>query len=165
MEKIWNYFFYSTWYVQLNLGETLIRKPIYFIMLNLFPSLRKNLHKGQKDYNRVMNNKDFGFNIGFAFGFMFLTTMIIYTSICLFLVKLLDIEVEDTIYYYFFAVVTLSYLTNELLIYRKDIYKKYFDEFEKLNTKSLIYISAILFHLGVIGFGILSIHFTIGFSF
>lgn len=164
MEKIWNYFFYSTWYVQLNLGESLIRKPIYFIMLNLFPSLRKNLHKGQKDYNRVMNNKDFGFNIGFAFGFMFLTTMIIYTSICLFLVKLLDIEVEDTIYYYFFAVVALSYLTNYLLLYRSDTYKKHFDEFEKNNNKSRIFLSAVLFHLAIIGFGILSIYFTVGFN-
>lgn len=164
MKRIWNYFFYCTWYVQLNLGETLIRKPIYFIMLNLFPFLRKNLQKGQKDYNRVMNNKDFGFNIGFAFGFMFLTTMIIYTSISLFLVNLLNIEVGDRIYYYFFAIVAFSYLTNDLLLYRSLTYKKYFVEFEKINNKSQFFISAILFHLGIIGIGILTVHFIIGFK-
>lgn len=162
MERIWNYFFYSTWYVQLNLGEILIRKPIYFIMLTLFPFLRKNLHLGQKNYNRVMNNKDFGFNIGFAFGFMFLTTMVIYTSICLFLVKLLNIEVEDKIYYYFFSVVVLSYLTNYLFLYRADTYKKHFEAFEKINNKSLICFSAVLFHLAIIGLGILSIYLTLG---
>lgn len=111
-----------------------------------------------------MNNKDFGFNIGFAFGFMFLTTMVIYTSICLFLVKLLNIDVEDTIYYYFFAVVALSYLTNYFFLYRADTYKKHFEEFEKIKNKSRIYLSAVLFHLAIIGFGILSIHFTVGFN-
>jgi hypothetical protein len=164
MERIWNYFFYSTWNLQTNLGEMLIRKPIYFIMLTLFPFLRKNVHNGTKSYNRVMNNKDYGFNIGFAFGFMFLTTMLIYSSLSLYLVELLNIKVGDTIYYYFIAVVVLSYLTNYLLLYRSNTYKKYFNEFDKINNKSLIYLSSILFHLCVFGFGILSIYFTIGFN-
>ena len=162
MKRIWNYFFYSTWYVQLNLGEILIRRPIYFIMLTLFPFLGKNLHLGQKNYDRVMNNKDFGLNIGFAFGFMFLTTMVIYTSICLLLVKLLNIEVEDNIYYYFFSVVVLSYSTNYLLLYRADNYKKYFEAFEKINNRPLICFSAVLFHLAIIGLGIFSIYLTSG---
>jgi len=162
MERIWNYLFYSTWNLQINLGEILIQKPIHFIMLNLFPFLRKNKQKGVKDYKRVMNNKDYGFNIGFAFGFMFLSTMIIYSSICLYLVKLLNIEVGDTIYYYFIVVVALSYITNYLFLYRSDIYKKYFDEFDKENSK-LNYLP-VVFHTGVVIFGILSIHWTIGFN-
>jgi hypothetical protein len=133
-------------------------------MLNLFPFLRKNMQRGRKEYNRIMNNKDFGFNVGFAFGFMFLTTIIIYTSVCLFIVKLLNIEVGDTIYNYFVVVVALSYLTNYFFLYRADTYKKYFVEFEKVNNKSRIYLSAILFHLVVIGFGIFSIQFTVGFN-
>ncbi|MFA6924924.1 MAG: hypothetical protein WC223_11815 [Bacteroidales bacterium] len=164
MERIWNYFFYSTWKLQILLGDLLFQKPIYFIILNIFPFLRKNEAKGLKEYKKVMNNKDYGFNIGFAFGFMFLTTMVIYSSICLYIVKLLNIEVGDTIYYYFIVVVALSYLTNYLLLYRSDAYKKYFDEFDKVNNKSLIYLSAVLFHLGIIGFGILSIHWTVGFN-
>lgn len=163
MERIWNYFFYSTWKFQISLGGILIEKPLIYFF-NLIPILRKNWNKGKKEYQRVMHRKDYGFNIGFAFGFMFLTTMVIYTSICLFLVKLLNLEVGDTIYYYFVAVVALSYLTNYLLLYRSDTYKKYFDEFEKVNNKRLIYLSAVFFHLGIIGFGILSIYCTVGFN-
>ena len=163
MERTWNYFFYSTLKLQILLGDLLFQKPIYFIILNVFPFLRKNEAKGLKEYKKVMNNKDYGFNIGFAFGFMFLTTMIIYTSICLYLVKLLNLEVGDAIYYYFIVIVVLSYATNYLFLYRADTYRKYFDEFEKTSSKSLIYPSAILFHLGIFGFGILSIHWTVGF--
>lgn len=164
MERIWNYFFYSTWKTQIFLSYILFERPLVFLF-NLVPFLRKNWYNGKKEYNKVMNSKEYGLNLGFAFGFMFLTTMVIYTSICLFLVKLINIEVEDTIYYYFVAILVLSYITNELLIYRTDTYKKYFKEFEKINNKSRIYFSAVFFHLTIIGIGILSIYLTVGFNF
>lgn len=164
MRRIWNYFFYSTWKFQISFGEAIIEKPLIYLF-NLVPFLRNNWSKGKNEYKRAMHDKDYGFNIGFAFGFMLLSTMVIYTSICLILVKLLSVEVGDTIYYYFFAIVTISYLTNELLIYRADTYKKYFDEFEKVSNKPLIYLSAVLFHIGIMCFGILSAYFTVGFNF
>lgn len=164
MIRIWNYFFYSTWKTQTILGKKLFQETIFLVMLKLFPFLKKNEKKGLKEYNKVMNSKEYGLNLGFAFSFMFLTTMVLYTSVCLILVKMLNVEVEDKMVYYFLAVIALSYLTNELLIYKSDTYKKYFEEFEKVNNKSLIYLSAVLFHLAIIGFGILSIHFTVGFN-
>ena len=165
MQRTWNYFLYSTWKLLNLLGEVLIQKPIYCIILNTFPFLRKNETKGLKSYKRVMTDRDFSFNIAFAFGYMFFTTMIIYTVIFLYLCHFFQIEVEDKIYYYFIAVVVLSYLTNEILSWRKDVYLKYFTEFDKVNNKSMIYLNAVLFHLGISIFAVLSIHLTIGFNF
>ena len=163
MERIWNYFFYSTWKFQILLGGILIEKPLIYLF-NLIPFLKGKWSKGKKEYEKFMHNKDYGANIGFAFSFMFLTTTVIYTIICLFLVNLVNIEVGDKIYYYFYTVAALSYITNYFFLYRGDIYKKHFEEFEKSNQKSSIYLSALGFHLGVIGLGILSIHFTVGFN-
>lgn len=129
MERIWNYFFYSTWKLLKRTGEIFIENPLIYIF-NLVPYLRKNWNKGKKGYKQVMHSKDYGFNIGFAFSFMFLTTVVIYTSICLYLVKLLNIEVGNTIYNYFLGVIALSYLTNYFFLYRSDTYKKYFNEFD-----------------------------------
>lgn len=164
MQRVWNYFLYSTWKLLNKSGEELIQKPIYFIILKFFPFLRKNEEKGLKSFKRVMNDKDFSFNISFAFGYMFFTTMIIYAVICLYVCSYFQIEVGDKLYYYFIAVVVLSYITNQILSWRNNVYLKYFDEFEK-SKSPIIYLSAVLFHLGVAIFTVLSIYWTIGFNF
>lgn len=164
MERIWNYFFYSTWKVLFKKGE-IVSRSIFFIMFNLFPFLRKNEQAGQKELNKFMNNKDSGLNIGFAYNFMLLTTLVIYTSFCLIVVQLLNIVVGDAIYYYYFIIAGLSYLTNYLFLYHKSKYIKYFKEFEKIDRKVIIYISAVLFHLTIFCLGVLTIHFTVGFDF
>lgn len=163
MERIWNYFFYSFWCLEVNFGEILIRRPIFFIMLKLFPSLSKNAKKGEKEYQKIMNSKDSGFNVGFAFGFMFLMTMIIYSCICLWVVKLQNIQIGYLLYY-FVAVIVLSYLTNYFLLYQSDKYKRYFHEFEKKSSKRLSYLTAVLFSLCIAGMGLLSIYYTVGFN-
>ena len=165
MQRTWNYLLYSTWCLLNSFGEVLFRKPIYFIMLKIFPSLRKNEKKALKSYNKAMNSRDFSFNIAFAYGYMFFTTMIIYTIIFLYLFFFLQIEVGDNLRYCFFAVVVLSYLTNQILSWRNDKYLKYFAEFDSLSDKAKIYLPAVLFHLGVFLFATLSIHWTIGYNF
>ncbi len=165
MQRIWNFFLYSTWKLLNKSGEVLIQKPIYFIVLNIFPFLRKNEKEGLKSYKRVMNDKDFSFNISFAFGYMFFTTMIIYADICLYVCFYFKIEVGDKLYYYFIAVAALAYLTNQMLSWRNDVYLKYFNEFDNADKKKLIYLPAVLFHLGFAVFTVLSIHWTIGFNF
>lgn len=165
MQRTWNYIFYSTWKLLNKLGEVLFQKPIYFILLNIFPRLRKNEKRGLKSYKRVMNDRDLSFNIAFSFGYMFFTTMIIYTVIFLYVCHFFQIEAGENLYYYFIAVVVLSYLTNEILSWRNDKYLKYFAKFDSINKKSLIYLPAVLFHLGVIVFAVLSIHWTVGFNF
>jgi hypothetical protein len=67
--------------------------------------------------------------------------------------------------YFFIAVVVLSYLTNELFSWRNDGYLKYFDEFDKIKERCVVYLSAVLFHLGVILFALLSVYWIVGFSF
>lgn len=165
MQRVWNYLLYSTWCLLNFLGEVLFRKPIHFIMLKVFPSLKKNKKKALSSYNKSMNSKDLSFNIAFAYGYMFMTTMIIYAIIFLYLGHSFRLDVGDKLYYYFIAVVALSYLTNQILSWRNDKYLKYFAEFDSLNNKTKVYLSAVLFHLGIFFFAVLSIHWTVGFNF
>ncbi len=160
MTRIWNYLFYSTWKTQIDFGRKFIQEPFFFLMFKLFPSLRKNERKGLKEFNKLFNNKDSGANLGFAFAYMNFSTMIVYFCVSIYLGKILDIViVRSTVSYYFFGVILVSYLTNQLLIYRGDTYKKYFNEFEKVSNKSQFYFSAVLFHVVVFTFGILKIFF------
>ena len=165
MQRAWNYLLYSTWCLLNFLGEVLFRKPIYFIMLKVFPFLKKNKKKALSSYNKTMNSRDFSFNIAFAYGYMFMTTMIIYVIIFMYSGYFLHIEVGDNLHYYFIAVVVLSYLTNQILSWRKDVYLKYFNDFDKVDNKSQIYLTAVLFHLGVLLFAVLSIYWMVGFNF
>ncbi len=163
MQKVWNYFFYCTWKLQITIIENIIEKPLTYLF-NLVPFFRNNWNRGRSEYKRLMNNEDSGFNIGFAFAFMFLTTVIIYSSFCLFLVTILKLDFVDKIEVYLLIIVGLSYLTNYLFLYRSDTYKNYFVEFGKLNKVSIVYISAVFFHLIIFFLGILSIYLTIGFK-
>jgi len=164
MQKTWNYLFYSTWKLHNRASEIFIF-PLIFIF-NKISFFRKNWHsKGEEEYNRIIKSKDLGLNVLFSYYCMLMTTSIIYSVFFMYVWYALQIEVGNNIYYYFIAVVVLSYLTNEILSWRKDVYLKYFTEFDKVNNKSLIYLPAILFHLGVAVFAVLSIHWTIGFSF
>lgn len=164
MQRVWNYFLYSTWKLLCVSSQKLIEKPLSKV-LSVVPFFRKNLIKGKKKHREIMDSKHLSFNIAFSFGYMFFTTMIIYTVIFLYVCHFFQIEAGENLYYYFIAVVVLSYLTNEFLSWRNDRYLKYFDEFDKTNKKSLIYLPAVLFHLGVIAFAVLSIHWTVGFNF
>lgn len=165
MQKIWNYLLYSTWRLLNFLGEVLFRKPIHFIMLKIFPSLKKNEKRALDSYNMVMNGKDFSFNMAYAYGQMFMTTMIIYAIILLYFGYFFKVDIGDKLYHYFLAIVVLSYLTNQMLSWRNDKYLVYFSEFDIKYSKRRAYITAILFHLGVFSFAILSIYVTIGFNF
>ena len=164
MQKIWNYLLYSTWRLLCVSSQNLIEKPLGKA-LSIVPFFRKNLKKGKEIHREIMDSRYLSFNIAFAFSYMFVTTMIIYTIIFLYLCHFFQIEAGNNLYYYFIAVVVLSYLTNEFLSWRKDVYLKYFTEFDKVNKKSMIYLPAVSFHLGVAIFAVLSIHWTIGFNF
>lgn len=164
MQKVWNYLLYSTWRLLCISSKILIEQPLNRA-LSIVPFFRKNIQKGKKEHRKIMDDRDFSFNIAFAFGYMFFTTMIIYVVIFMYLGYFLHIEVGDNLLYYFIAVVALSYLTNQILSWRKDLYLKYFNEFDKVNNKSQIYLHAVLFHLGIFLFAVLSIYWMVGFNF
>lgn len=147
----------------MTLGDNLIYRSVAKV-LSLVPFFRKNLEKGKEDYRKVMNNKGEGLNIGFAFGIMFLTTSVIYVSIGLWIGKLLNKEVDNSAYFYFITMLVAAYLTNEMLLYRSNVYKRYFRKFERVQNPTIIYLSAILFHVGVFCLGVLSASYTIGFN-
>lgn len=164
MQRVWNYFLYSTWKLLCYAGVNLIERPL-FKVLSIVPFFRKNIEKGKGRHRRIVDDRSFSFNIAFAYGYMFFTTMVIYTIIFLYLVHYFQIEVGDNLYYYFIAVAISSYLTNQILSWHNDKYLKYFTEFDRLNNKRKDYLSAVLFHLGVFLFAALSIHWTVGYDF
>jgi hypothetical protein len=59
----------------------------------------------------------------------------------------------------------LSYATNYWFLWRNDTYLKYFQQFEKETFSRWNYMYLFLFHAGILIFGIVSIHMTIGFNF
>ena len=155
---------YSTWKILCSSGKNLIEKPLGK-MLGVVPFFRKNLEEGKEKHRNIMDNRDFSFNIAFAFGYMFFTTIVIYAVIFLCVCYFFQFEVGDNLYSCFIAVVVLSYLTNEFLSWRNDRYLKYFTDFDRINNKLLIYLPAVLFHLGVAVLAVLFIYWTIGFNF
>ena len=164
MQRIWNYLLYSTWRLLSVSSKILIENPLSKV-LSIVPFFRKNLKKGKVEHRSIMDNRNLSFNISFAYGYMFMTTMIIYAIIFLYLGYYFNVEVGDKLYYYFVVVVLLSYLTNQILSWQNDKYLEYFTEFDNLNNKTIIYLSAALFHLGFFLFAVLSIYWTVGFNF
>jgi len=163
MQRIWNYLLYSTWRLLCYMSINLIERPL-FKVLSVFSFFRKNIEKGKETHRKVMDNRNLSFNIAFAFGYMFFTTMFIYATIFLNVGYFFQLEVGDNLYYWFIAVVILSYLTNQILSWSNDKYLKYFAEFDKINNMK-IYLSSVLFHVGVLLFTALSVYWTIGFNF
>lgn len=162
MQRTWNYIFYSTWKLH-NRASDILTAPILYLVTKV-PLFRENWKKGEKEYNKFIKSRNLGFNVSLSFSWMLTTTSILYSILFLYVCYFFQIEVGENVHYYFIAVVALSILTNELLLWRNDIYLKYFDEFDRTNKKSLTYLPAVLFHLGVIVFAVLSIYWTVGFS-
>lgn len=162
--RTWNYLYYHTWKLQNIIGEILIQRPIYFIMLNLFPFLQKNKKRGLKDYKKVMNNKEDGFNLFFAFGFMYLTTTLIIALLCGFTIGQFDSNVDDNLHLYFIGVLSVAYLVNYISLWKSDVYKKYFKEFENIITGKIHYLFVVLFHFGIAILFILTVYWTVGFN-
>jgi hypothetical protein len=145
-------------------SKNLIENPLGRV-LGIVPFFRKNLEKGKDEHRKIMDNRNLSFNIAFAFSYMFFTTMFIYAVIFLYLGYFLQLEVGENLRYWFIAVVVLSYLTNQILSWKNDRYLKYFTEFDSVNDKIKIYLPAILFHVGVLLFTALSVHWTVGYNF
>ena len=164
MEKFWNYFFYATWKSNVAFGRFVLKYGFY-IIFNLFPFLRKNEKRGKIEFIKLMEDKDSGVNLGHAFGFMYVSTFLVYSAIYFAIIIPLEFENENIGFSLFIIMIFLAYFTNYILIYRADIYKKYFVQFEKIENQYLIYVSAILFHISLPIIAALIIHCTVGFHF
>jgi hypothetical protein len=164
MERLWNYLLYLQWRLLNRLGAKLIQQPIHSITFFFFPKIRKKKEQIEQSYSLVINDSERGVNLGFAFSHIFLTTSIIYGVVCLYMNVLINHKVKDDIKYFLIGVMVLSYLTNYWLLWRKDIYLKYFKEFENQPFSRWRYLYVILFYLGIMTFGVLSIYWTIGFN-
>lgn len=161
--KIWNYLYYLTWNLLQVLGKVLIERPLAYVF-SFIPFLRKNWKKGKKGYDSFVNGRELSINMAYAFAFMFVTTALIYATICIYVVRLFEIKDDNNLHYYFIGILSMAYLTNYLLLWRSDKYKKYFKEFDKTTIVKMNYLYIVLFHLGITTFFILSIYWIVGFN-
>ncbi|PJB58724.1 MAG: hypothetical protein CO098_07130 [Bacteroidetes bacterium CG_4_9_14_3_um_filter_41_19] len=164
LKEIWNYLFYLTWSLLNKMALEFIQRPLQKVIFFLFPTLKRKRYEIEIAAISTMSDTDSGFNLGFAFGFMYLTTTIIYAIICIYTVGQFDSNVDDHLHYYFIFVLSLAYITNHLLLWRSDIYKKYFEKFDKTLISKMSYLYVILFHIGIAAFFILTIYWTVGFN-
>jgi len=162
--KIWNYLFYLTWNLLNKAGLTLIQRPIQKLIFFIFPTLSRKRDEIEKAAISTMADIDKGLNLGFAFVLMFSATTLMYVIICIYTIGQFDSNVDDNLHYYFIGVLSMAYLTNYLLLWKSNNYKKYFKEFDKTTINKINYLYIILFHLGVTAFFILSIYWTVGFN-
>jgi len=161
--NIWNYLFYSTWRLLINLGEILFERPLIFFF-NLIPFFRNNWKKGKKSYNKFKYNLDFGTDILFAKYIMISATSGLYISICLYVEKYFNFTSKSSSIFYIIIVIFFSWATNYLLLEYKSTYKYYFSKFDEKYKNGMNYLWVILFHLGILAFTFLSIHLTTGFN-
>ncbi|MBC9811459.1 hypothetical protein H9Y05_03125 [Crocinitomicaceae bacterium CZZ-1] len=164
MERYWNYLFYLQHKLLNVIGVKYFQRPLSYIIFFIFPKLKKKKKEILNAAASSIDHKEMGFNLGFAFSHMFLTTVVIFSIICLYVTVLINYKIKEDIKYFITGVLLLSYLLNYWLLWKKDIYLTYFKKFEKQPFSQWHYLYIIFFHLGVWGFGILSIHWTIGFN-
>ncbi len=157
MERIWNYFFYCVWRFLNVTGQIFIVKPIINIMTKIH-FFRKNWERGKNFHDHFVYNRVGGIDIGFAFSHLFIATLVIYTCICAYFIAWLNIKIgRNNDYYYFIAILTSAFFTNQLLLYKADKYLTYFKEFDRLYeaNRKKIYWHAILFYISVVLFAVI----------
>ena len=162
IERFWSYLLYVTWKLISDFGRKLIEAPVFKIA-SLIPYFRRNIEKGKGIHERVMHAPDISFTIIFAIRHMYALTTCIYISIFLWIKYFLKFDICEYYYYWVGGILTLAYITDEILLLHNDKYLKYFSEFEKsIKNKRKVYLHAILFHVVVLIFTVLTLDWTIG---
>lgn len=162
MKKFLNYIFYFTWKLHNIIGIYAIEKPIKYI-LNFIPFFNKNLKKGEKYYRNIIDNQEYGFDIGISFYCMLTTGSILSSCFLFFLIILFGITIDNKHKLLAFTITALaiSYVINEITLgWHKKTYLKYFKEFDKEENKTQGYIITLCFHFSVISLGIFMVYIT-----
>ncbi len=161
--RLWNYIYYCTWGLLNIFNNTFIKQPISFFV-EYFPKLKRNWEIGAKDLESFVNGRDLSVNMSYSFTIMFLSTNMLLISLSLFLVPLFDSNSSEHLLVYFFILPGISYIFNNLLLWKDDHFKEYFEIFDSQPIKKAHYFYTLLFHFSMFIILICSIHFTIGFS-
>ncbi|MBN6065387.1 hypothetical protein HYE66_02795 [Aggregatibacter actinomycetemcomitans] len=161
MKKSLNYIFYFTWKLHNIIGINAIEKPLRNI-LNFIPSFNKNLKNGEKHYRNIMDNPEYGSDIGLAFYCMLTTGNILFSCLLFLFINLFGISIDNQnkLLSFVATVLVISYTINEIFLgWHKKDYINYFKEFEKSKNEYRGYIIALSYHLGSIIFAIAMILF------
>lgn len=155
IERFWNLNYFYTYTLLIKLGDNLFQKPIFF----LFPVIFKSKSpKAKAAYHNILNSENGGMRSIFAYNAMFLTTIILFSTIAFYIAVIFGFNYEDKIIYVLFIVLLSAYFTNYSLLGRKSVQTKYFKEFSK-HESSKGYVIAIFFHLVIFTTFILSLYF------
>ncbi|NEN76013.1 hypothetical protein F9B74_06705 [Pelistega sp. NLN82] len=157
MKRFWNYIFYFTWKFHNVIGYYFVEKPLDYLF-GLSNFWDKHNKRGKKDARNIIENPYSGFNIGFAFYCMLVSTEIICVCIISVFVVFFDLDIKNRVSAITVLIIIFlpAYLFNEFLLgWHKKTYLTYFKELERISNKRLGYLITLCFHLGVILLGIL----------
>jgi hypothetical protein len=134
MIHFWNivhYFVYKAVY-QLHLLFNKINPVLYFYRI---PVVKRHFEKKEInpmiEINKAWENPDFGLSIIWAGGFMY----VLFFLICFGIINLISgmIKLEFNLkFYHFIILFIISILVNYFLLFKKNIYRRYFREFDKM---------------------------------
>lgn len=142
----WIFFYFYTFRMLCFLSEVIIRKPIHKTM-SLFLGKKKE-SKMKENFDVVIQNKESGMNIDFAFSWMLFTTFMLYSLLFLLIKQVLTFEVQEMLIYYAIFLIILAFLTVNQFLRKSDVYLKHFSELEK-RVRSSGFIFTFAFHFGV----------------
>lgn len=161
MKKFWNYIFYFTWKLYKAIAKNIFEKLLdYLFGLSAFWD--KHNKNGKRAYENIINNPEIGFNVGFAYRSMLVTTIIFFATIELYIFYSLDTGLKQIFLFlfgidlngdintisFFVSILVFSWLWNEFFLgWHKDKYLKYFKEFELAKQSYMDYLITISFHL------------------
>ncbi len=134
-----NAFYYCLYLMEKKLHLAFNRINILLLLFRI-PYIKNRMKKkyGIEDpldfYNDFFLNKEYGFSFRYIFGAFFSTLLILLLTISIFVNKLLRLNIQFR-FYHLIIFGVISYVIHYYLIDRKDIYLKYFEKFEKWNTR------------------------------
>jgi hypothetical protein len=151
MEKFWNFLFYATWIMLRYFSNNLIKKPIYSLIIRLFPKKKKKSFKEYQNYikreNEMEQNARYSGNVVYAFNFMLMTTGFAFSTFFIRLISLIQPQQKYAFYFGLCTGVVGSIFINYFYLYSNGKYLNYFKLFNERTKIKSAYFTAILFHL------------------
>ena len=125
-----------------------------FLLLAKIPFLkRRNERLGiniQKQLNKNFSNKNYGYSVTFAGGILLALLFFLFFGVFGLFRKLFTTAILETFHFIFFGV--LSALVCYVFVFKKNIYIKYFDKFEKWTKEEKRKYSWLTFAITIIVF-------------
>lgn len=156
IEKQYNYIFYLTVRTLNWCSNNLIIKPL-IKLFELFSVSDRRIQNVKKNHLVSVESYNDGNNINSAFSLMIWSLSCFIFSISLLILKVFNIESENSLIIIYFTSVILSIVINNITLWKTDKYGKYFKQFQKERGISKGYFTGTIYHLIIATITILTV--------